>query len=244
MLFRSAKLYIKKNNEFSFLVDLSGALGFTGKTPQISIGTVSHGDTASATLSPNGQDTGGNPQFKLNLILPKGNPGNNGAVFTPAVDSSGNLSWSNNGGLTNPAAVNIKGPKGSDATVTKAAIEAVLTGLISSHSHAMPSTVALKDFSNVSVKRWGETGYYKLPDGLMIQWGHAKSNIDSNSVQSVYMPTTFYDKNYVVFVTAISAFQQYYVGRTVCNQYISYFQVSSNQKNQEDFFWLAVGRWK
>ncbi len=196
---------------------------------------------------------------------PKGDKGDKGAVFTPKVDSSGNLTWSNNGGLTNPAAVNIKGPKGdtgaqgpkgatgatgpqgpagSNATVTKAAIETVLTGVISTHSHAVPSTVALKDFSNVSVKRWGETGYYKLPDGLMIQWGHAKSNIDSNSVQTVYMPTVFYDKNYVVFVTAISTFQQYYVGRTVCNQYISYFHVSSNQKNQEDFFWLAVGRWK
>lgn len=39
----------------------------------------------------------------------KGNPG---AVFTPAVAADGTLSWSNNGSLTNPASVNIKGPKG------------------------------------------------------------------------------------------------------------------------------------
>lgn len=39
----------------------------------------------------------------------KGNPG---AVFTPAVTADGTLSWSNNGSLTNPASVNIKGPKG------------------------------------------------------------------------------------------------------------------------------------
>lgn len=86
-------------------------------------------------------------------------------MFTPVVDSSGNLTWSNNGGLTNPAAVNIRGPKGSDATVTKAAIEAVLTGVISTHSHAVPSTVALKDFSNVSQKSMASTsGYYAPPD--------------------------------------------------------------------------------
>lgn len=38
--------------------------------------------------------------------------GPKGVTFTPNVDSSGNLSWSNDGGLTNPATVNIKGPKG------------------------------------------------------------------------------------------------------------------------------------
>lgn len=41
-----------------------------------------------------------------------GADGEDGATFTPSVDSSGNLSWSNNKGLTNPPTVNIKGPKG------------------------------------------------------------------------------------------------------------------------------------
>ena len=38
--------------------------------------------------------------------------GTNGATFTPAVDDAGNLSWSNDKGLANPASVNIKGAKG------------------------------------------------------------------------------------------------------------------------------------
>ena len=38
--------------------------------------------------------------------------GTNGATFTPAVDDAGNLSWSNDKGLTNPATVNIKGDRG------------------------------------------------------------------------------------------------------------------------------------
>lgn len=41
-----------------------------------------------------------------------GKDGVDGATFTPSVDSAGNLSWSNNKGLTNPPTVNIKGPKG------------------------------------------------------------------------------------------------------------------------------------
>lgn len=36
-----------------------------------------------------------------------------GATFIPTVSSEGVLSWSNNGGLSNPADVNIKGPTGA-----------------------------------------------------------------------------------------------------------------------------------
>lgn len=42
-----------------------------------------------------------------------GGSGEDGATFTPSVDSDGNLSWSNNKGLANPNTVNIKGPKGN-----------------------------------------------------------------------------------------------------------------------------------
>lgn len=42
----------------------------------------------------------------------KGDTGPAGAVYVPAIDASGNLSWSNNGGLVNPDTVNIRGPQG------------------------------------------------------------------------------------------------------------------------------------
>ena len=41
-----------------------------------------------------------------------GTNGEDGATFTPHVDASGNLSWSNNKGLANPDTVNIMGPRG------------------------------------------------------------------------------------------------------------------------------------
>lgn len=42
----------------------------------------------------------------------QGIQGENGATFMPSVDSLGNLSWTNDKGLTNPNTINIKGEKG------------------------------------------------------------------------------------------------------------------------------------
>ena len=41
-----------------------------------------------------------------------GPAGNDGTTFTPSVSADGDLSWTNDGGKTNPATVNIKGPQG------------------------------------------------------------------------------------------------------------------------------------
>ena len=46
------------------------------------------------------------------LVNSAGTPGEDGATFTPSVDDSGNLSWTNDKNLPNPDPVNIKGPKG------------------------------------------------------------------------------------------------------------------------------------
>lgn len=43
-----------------------------------------------------------------------GTDGENGATFTPAVDDKGNLTWTNDKGLSNPTAVNIKGEQGDE----------------------------------------------------------------------------------------------------------------------------------
>ena len=43
-----------------------------------------------------------------------GETGEAGATFTPYVDASGYISWTNNGGLPNPEPRNITGPRGSD----------------------------------------------------------------------------------------------------------------------------------
>lgn len=52
------------------------------------------------------------------ITAPQGPNGANGVTFTPSVSAAGVLSWTNNGGLTNPSPISIKGPKGDDAIIT------------------------------------------------------------------------------------------------------------------------------
>lgn len=47
-------------------------------------------------------------------------------------------------------------------------IVVIIIGLFLQSS--LGTNAALKDFSNVSTKTFSQNGYYKLPDGLMIQW--------------------------------------------------------------------------
>ena len=77
----------KNNNEYTLNFGIpkgnkgdTGASGGSGETtvvnPTITIGTVTNGDTASATI------TGDSPNYTLNLVLPKGAKGDTGAAGT------------------------------------------------------------------------------------------------------------------------------------------------------------------
>lgn len=78
-------------------------------------------------------------------------------------------------------------------------IVVIIIGLFLQSS--LGTNAALKDFSNVSTKDLGQNGYYKLPDGLLIQWGTGGNGVN----QIVYFPTSFYNTSYVVVTTAISS---------------------------------------
>ena len=52
-----------------------------------------------------------------------GAPGPVGPYYEPAVNDAGDISWENNGGLSNPPTKNIKGPKGDAATIEIAGTE-------------------------------------------------------------------------------------------------------------------------
>ena len=76
----NAKLYVVASvtdgkPTYRYIDDFSGSRGFTGHTPQISIGTITTlpaGSSASSTLTEDGVDDDGNPRYKLNLAIPKG----------------------------------------------------------------------------------------------------------------------------------------------------------------------------
>lgn len=86
--------------------------------------------------------------------------GPKGVTFTPSVDSSGNLSWSNDGDLANPPTVNIKGPKGdqgpageggggSGDAIPKTGDRGVLAGFNTINSLIDPAeTVVINGYAN------------------------------------------------------------------------------------------------
>lgn len=70
----NAQLFVRSaSGNWNFLVDMSGAVGFTGKVPQLSIGNVVIGsgkDSAAVTLTADGTDADGNPRYRINYVIP------------------------------------------------------------------------------------------------------------------------------------------------------------------------------
>ena len=78
-----------------------GTPGADGVSPAVSISTITGGH--SVTITDKDHPTG------QSFDVPDGT---GGTTFTPSVAVNGDLSWSNDGGKTNPATVNIKGDPG------------------------------------------------------------------------------------------------------------------------------------
>ena len=94
-----------------------------------------------------------------------GKDGANGATFTPSVDADGNLSWTNNGGLSNPPTVNIKGPKGDSGEGGSGGGKEIVPVEVSSGS------IILNEYRNIPFEP--NKIYYaaaKVTENLSIQW--------------------------------------------------------------------------
>lgn len=70
----NAQLFVRSaGGSWDFLVDMSGAIGFTGKVPQLFIGNIVIGsgkDSAAVTLTADGTDADGNPRYRINYVIP------------------------------------------------------------------------------------------------------------------------------------------------------------------------------
>ena len=99
------------------IVAPKGEKGDAGAAATVQVGTVTTLDAGEQATVTN---SGTSDAAVLNFGIPKGAAGNdgaNGTTFTPSVDTNGNLSWTNNGGLENPETVNVRGAQGEAATV-------------------------------------------------------------------------------------------------------------------------------
>lgn len=57
-----------------------------------------------------------------------GTQGADGTTFTPSVSASGDISWTNDGGKTNPPTQNIMGPEGDEGPAGKSAYQSAVDG--------------------------------------------------------------------------------------------------------------------
>lgn len=99
-------LYVR-NPETGEFEPVPALVGPAGVSPVVKIETINNGHRVIIT------DKNGTQYFDV-MDGGASEGGTNGVTFYPSVDASGNLSWRNDGGLTNPDTVNIKGPKGDD----------------------------------------------------------------------------------------------------------------------------------
>jgi hypothetical protein len=107
------------------------------------------------------------------------------------------------------------------------------------------------DFSNITSKSFGSSSsYYKLPDGLLIQWGYStNSGID----KMIYYPISFFNTYYSVHLTGTrSVHSNYIYSFDIYTKGVSSFTMDSVYQNVDSdaggfsiaFYWFAIGRWK
>ena len=111
---------------------------------------------------------------------------------------------------------------------------------------------AKSDFSNVITKNLSLNGYYKLPDGLLIQWGISAV---AGSSRTIYLNISFYDTNYSVITNVvksqgatISVVSSSILSKTKTNFIINgTYQYENGDygylQSTENIYWFAIGRW-
>lgn len=116
----------------------------------------------------------------------------------------------------------------------------------------MIPNLAKADLSNAMTVSLGQNGYAKFNNGLLIQWGYKAAS--SSGTNITYTSISFYNAAYVPVIT-------YYepgngmniVTGLIINKRTSYFTIRSRYAVGDsngtgaginDFYWIAVGRWK
>lgn len=116
----------------------------------------------------------------------------------------------------------------------------------------MIPNLAKADLSNAMTVSLGQNGYAKFNNGLLIQWGYKTAS--SSGTNTVYTPIAFYNGAYVPIVT----YREPGNGMNIVTGLItiirtSYFTVRTRYTvgdsngtgaGTNDFYWIAVGRWK
>ena len=113
------------------------------------------------------------------------------------------------------------------------------------------SLYAKSDLSNAMTVSLGANGYAKFNNGLLIQWGYNSGAM--TYPQTIYMPTSFSNTNYIVSGSIIkgSTDNNVYTFCPIMNFSVSSFKTDRNFAStggtggsSAQFNWVAIGRWK
>lgn len=116
----------------------------------------------------------------------------------------------------------------------------------------MIPNLAKADLSNAMTVSLGQNGYAKFNNGLLIQWGYKTGS--SNGTNTTYTSISFYNAAYVPVITYYEPGNgmNIIIG-IIINKQTSYFTIRSRYAvgdsngtgaGTNDFYWIAVGRWK
>jgi hypothetical protein len=102
-----------------------------------------------------------------------------------------------------------------------------------------------------SGQSFGQNSYIKFNNGLLIQWGVKAGAV---GFSSLYLPTSFYDTNYIVQLTGVSANTTEIIvyAPTIYTKTVSSFKVGTRYIASGgeiawtgwQFTWFAIGKWK
>ena len=108
---------------------------------------------------------------------------------------------------------------------------------------------AKSDFSNVITKSLSQNGYYKFPDGLLIQWGYFSGGTANN--QSINFPLSFKSCFSLAFSSTTDNTNNSIWSVNYAAIYASYFTVyrryadaGTIANSSQSFRWIAIGTWK
>ena len=116
---------------------------------------------------------------------------------------------------------------------------------------SLGTNAALKDFSNVTTKNLSQNGYYKLPDGLMLQWGYVTG---SGTIKTIYLNSSFFNSDYIVSAVGVynNTTESVVTAPMLVSKAVSSFRMCVRYSADTGgggyspwpYCWIAIGRWK
>lgn len=171
----------------------AGADGSDGYSPTATVNK--YGDTTVITITDkNGTTT---ESVTDGSDGEDGTDGTDGTTFTPSVASNGDLSWTNDGGKTNPATVNIKGPAGASGEMTEETVTGTTPSITGVNNHryicgeCSTLTVTLPESGCIDVTfESGSTATVLTvtpPTGYTKEWanGFDETSLDANTTYEI-----------------------------------------------------------